>query len=253
MENEKSRILDFRSPFSVLQNSILSLIYPQACQICENSVESKADGVICDKCWRKTHIFSDQEIICSKCSAFLKKGTQTVETFCRRCDADNYDQARAVGLYENALAVSVLNLKRQPYLSSRLENLIIKTFLSSPFQDTTRIIPVPLSKKRFQERGYNQAALIAKVIAKRTQIKFDEASLVRTIHIEKHRAGMDRKARGESVKNVFEVKRPKLINGENILLVDDVFTSGATVSNCAEVLKKSGANKVYVLTLARAF
>lgn len=253
MGNENSAFINFRFPFSVLQNSFLSLIYPQACQICENSVESKADGFVCDGCWRKTHVFSDREIICSKCSAFLKKGIPTVETFCRRCDTDEYDQARAVGLYENALAVSVLNLKKQPFLPQRLQNLLIKTFLNSPFQDATRIVPVPLSKKRFQERGFNQAASIAKVIANETQIKLDEASLARTIHTEKHRAGMDRKARGGSVKNVFEVKRPNLIKGENILLIDDVFTSGATVSNCAKILKKSGANKVYVLTISRAF
>lgn len=253
MENENAVFLNFRFPLSILKNSFLSLIYPQSCQICENSVESVNDGFVCDKCWQKTHIFSDQEITCSKCSAFLRKGIPTVETFCRRCDADDYDQARAVGLYENALAVSVLNLKKQPFLPQRLQNLLIKTFLNSPFQDAARIIPVPLSKKRFLERGFNQAALIAQAIAERTKIKLDEASLARTIHTEKHRAGMDRKARGETVKNVFEVKRPKLIKGENILLIDDVFTSGATVSNCAKILKKSGANKVYVLTIARAF
>jgi predicted amidophosphoribosyltransferase len=66
-----------------------------------------------------------------------------------------------------------------------------------------------------------------------------------------HRATMDNKARETSVKNAFEVKRPKLIEGENILLIDDVFTSGATVSNCAKVLKEKGAGKVYILTVAR--
>jgi predicted amidophosphoribosyltransferase len=62
---------------------------------------------------------------------------------------------------------------------------------------------------------------------------------------------MDNKARETSVKNVFEVKRPKFVERENVLLVDDVFTSGATVSNCAKALKEKGARQVYVLTVAR--
>ncbi len=81
----------------------------------------------------------------------------------------------------------------------------------------------------------------------------DEQSLVRKIHTPMHRAAMDNKAREISVKNAFDVKRPKLIEGETILLIDDVYTSGATVSNCAKVLKEKGASKVYVLTIAKTF
>ncbi len=67
-----------------------------------------------------------------------------------------------------------------------------------------------------------------------------------------HRIGMDKKARELTVKNAFEITRPKLIEGKNVLLVDDVFTSGATASSCAKVLKKNGAVGVQVFTLARA-
>lgn len=66
------------------------------------------------------------------------------------------------------------------------------------------------------------------------------------------RASMDKKAREQSVKNAFETIRPKLIEGKAILLVDDIFTSGATVSNCAKSLKKAGAKRVEIFTLARA-
>lgn len=252
-ETKPAEFSGFLSPLSFIYDSCLTLIYPQACKICEQSVESQADGFACDNCWRQTRVFNDKEIICQKCSAFLKNGTPGVETFCRRCDTDEYDLARAVGLYENALSTSVLTLKNEPFLPKRLESLLISAFANSPFQDATRIIPVPLSKQRFKSRGFNQASIIARSINKQTNIPIDESSLARTLHTEKHRAGMDRKARSESVKNAFEVKRPQLIKGENILLVDDVFTSGATVSNCANALKKSGARKVYVLTVARAF
>ncbi len=235
-----------------ISDALLSVVYPQACQICQKSVENSTDGVVCRDCWKKTCVFSGKEILCAKCGAYLRESETLFETFCHRCGEHFYDSARAVGLYENALAASILNLKREPFASKRSQNLFIAAFENSPFQDTDIIIPVPLSKKRLLERGFNQAAVLAQILAKHTKLKLDEQSLVRTVHTPMHRAAMDRKARELTVKNAFEVKRPRLIEGETILLIDDVFTSGATVSNCAEILKKKGAERVYVLTLARA-
>lgn len=243
----------FGSFASSISDSLLTLLYPQACQICEKSVESKADGFICRDCWENTRIFTGDEIVCRKCSAFLKNGSTTYEVFCRRCDADDYDSARSVGFYEKALAVSVLNLKKQPFVSASLRKLVAGSFAASAFQDADLIIPVPLSTRRLHERGFNQASIIAQIIHETSGLPVDENLLKRTIHTAKHRAGMDRKSRFESVEDAFEAKRPRIIEGKNILLVDDVFTSGATVSGCAKTLKQSGANKVYVFTIARVF
>lgn len=238
--------------FSPLYDPFLTLIYPQSCQICLNSVEQQADGFACRKCWEETTIFSLNETLCRKCGAVLLDTPTTFETFCRRCDEDFYDAAKAIGSYEKALLVTILNLKHTPFIPQTLSDLFYKTLLDSTFQDSDLIIPVPLSAKRFSERGHNQAELLAEKLAKQTGLNFNKISLRRKVHIEKRRAGMDRKSRSESVKNAFEVVTPKLIEGKKILLIDDVFTSGATVSNCAKVLKKSGAEKVYVLTVARA-
>ncbi|HLM02828.1 MAG TPA: hypothetical protein VK400_17385, partial [Pyrinomonadaceae bacterium] len=163
------------------------------------------------------------------------------------------DAARAAGLYEHALLATILNLKKTPFVPLKLENLFFEAFLKSPFLDAARIVPVPLSKRRQSERGFNQASLLARVLARRTKLPLDENSLIRKLHTPHHRAGMDRKARAESVRNAFEVTRPKLVENEKILLIDDVFTSGATAANCAEALKNKGARAVYVLTVARAF
>lgn len=240
------------SPITNLYDSLLTLIYPQACQICGNSVEMHADGYVCRNCWERTHVFGGGEILCHKCGAFLKTGISDFKTFCHRCDGDFFDAARAVGTYDKALLVSVLNLKHTPFIPQRLKKLFAAAFLNADFRDMSRIIPVPLSEKRFSERGFNQASLLGKFLAGQISVKFDEISLRRKIHTEKHRAGMDRKTRVESVKNAFEVTAPRLIENERILLVDDVFTSGATVSSCAKVLKEKGAEKVYVLTIAHA-
>jgi ComF family protein len=237
--------------FNVILDSLLTLTYPQACQICENSVENSADGIACDPCWLKTNIFSGAETLCAKCSAFLQLQSSNFQTFCHRCDGHFYDAAAAAGIYEHALAASVINLKREPFVAKRLRKIFVERFQNSNFRAATLIVPVPLSKKRFLERGFNQAVVLSKILSKRFDIKFDGQSLVRKIHTPMHRAGMDGKARALSVENAFEVKRPMFIKGEKILLVDDIYTSGATVSNCAKVLKESGADEVYAFTLAK--
>ena len=239
-------------PISTLYDSFLTLIYPQACQICLESVEKQADGYVCAKCWQETLIFMGNETLCHKCGLFLKDSPTNFDTFCRRCDDDFYDKATAIGSYEKALLVSVLNLKHTPFIPQTLSNLLYRRFLNSQFQTATTIIPVPLSGKRLAERGFNQAELLAESLAEKTGLVCDKTSLRRKLHIEKRRAGMDRKSRLESVNNAFEAVSPRLIEGQTVLLIDDVFTSGATVSNCAKALKKVGAEKTFVLTVARA-
>lgn len=238
--------------FSAIYESLLTVVYPQECQNCDRSVESFECGVACADCWNKTRIFHGAETLCGKCGRFLQPKSSDFQTFCHRCDEHSYDAARAVGVYEEALAASVINLKREPFAAKRLRKHLLDCFEISGFADTTLVIPVPLSKKRQIERGFNQAAVLGAFLAEKLHLPFDEKSLVRATHTPVHRAAMDDKARQASVKNVFKVERPAFIENENILLVDDVFTSGATVSACAEVLKKNGAGKIYVLTVARA-
>lgn len=237
--------------FRKILDSMLAVAYPQACQSCGKSVEKAPDGVACEFCWQRTQIFSGAETLCAKCGAFLQTGAADFQTFCHRCDAHFYDAARAVGIYGHGLKASVLHLKREPFVAACLKKLLVSRFENSAFCAADLIVPVPLSNKRIAERGFNQAAVLARILAARTDLKIDENSLVRSVDTPMHRAGMDAKARASSVKNAFAVKRPKLIEGKKILLVDDVFTSGATVSNCAEILKKNGAHQVYVLTLAK--
>lgn len=236
-----------------LLDSLLAVAYPQNCRNCKKIVEKSADGVSCSDCWEKTCIFDGTETLCAKCSKFLQAKPTDFQTFCHICDEHFYDSARAVGLYEKALAASILNLKREPFVARRMKNLFISVFEKTPFfYDADLIIPVPLSKKRRLERGFNQAEILAEIISKKSGLKLDKNSLIRKIHTPVHRAAMDRKGRELSVQNAFEIVRPKLIENQKILLIDDVFTSGATASYCAKALKKKGADKVYVFTIARA-
>ena len=239
---------------NALYDAALSLLYPQACAVCGASVEARADGVACAACWQKTRIFSEDDLICWKCGVIAQGSVpeeKRREVRCRRCDEEAYTAARAVGAYEGALRASVLALKREPHVSTRLVRLLFEARQREPLNCATRIVPVPLHSERLRERGFNQAAMIANALAKLSSLPFDEWSLVRTVHTERHRAGMDEKARRESVENAFEVRRPRLVENERILLVDDVFTTGATVSTCASALLTAGAQDVFVLTVAR--
>ncbi len=171
---------------------------------------------------------------------------------CRRCDAEGFTAARAVGAYEGALRAAVLGLKRAPHVGPRLTDLLCATLRRPPLVAATRIIPVPLHLERERERGFNQSALLARALAKRAGLPCDEWSLIRTTHTTQHRASMDARARRETVEAAFQVARPRLVAGERVLLVDDVFTTGATVSACAHALRAAGAHDVFVLTVARA-
>lgn len=236
-------------------DSVLTLVYPQACAVCGDSVESRHDGVVCAGCWMGTRLFAEDDTVCWKCGA-LSRGSvareKRREVRCGKCDHDSFTFARACGSYTGALRASVLALKREPQVARRLSSVLRETQSRSPLDDADLIIPVPLHGRRERARGFNQAALLAGELARLSHLPVDESSVVRSIHTERHRAGMDAKARRESVAQAFVVRHPKLISGRRVLLVDDVFTTGATVSACAAALKGAGAADVYVLTIARA-
>lgn len=235
-----------------IQNSLYSLIYPQECRVCGSHVESHIDGVACRECWAATRIFDGSEMLCEKCGAFFGDKAAPVPVFCRKCDDHHYDKATAAGIYEKALAAAIVNLKNVPSMPHRLRTIIHAATRYCELDGIDLIVPIPLSARRRIERGFNQAESIATAFSRSTGIPVDAHSLTRKMHTPIHRIGMDQKARELTVKNAFEVVRPKLIGGKNILLVDDVLTSGATASSCAKVLKKVGAGKVNVFTLARA-
>ena len=238
--------------FRTLQNSLFSLIYPQACRVCSAHVEDHKHGVACRECWAATRIFDSTEMLCEKCGAFFGDKAAPVAIRCHKCDDHHYDKATALGIYEKALAAAIVHLKTVPSLPSHLRSLIRSSKTLEALDMIDLIMPIPLSRLRKLERGFNQAELIGTAMSRSFRIPQDQQSLGRKLHTPIHRIGMDKKARELTVKNAFEVKRPKLIEGKNILLVDDVFTSGATASSCAKILKKHGAEKINVFTLARA-
>lgn len=240
----------------LLRDSCFALFYPRGCQICGGSVEDFEDGATCGKCWAQTRIFDFSTPLCQKCGRLLDNSlAQTAvraNVSCHRCDNDFYDAARGVGIYENALRIAVIELKEKPFVCRRLQNLLQRRAQNCLFDQITQIVPVPLHEKRLRERTFNQTVVLARILNQNSKIPILENCLTRLVHTPMHRVGMDQQARRESVETAFAVKQPRLVANEIVLLVDDVFTTGATVSRCAKVLKEAGAKQVFVLTLARA-
>ncbi len=239
---------------SFLYDAALALVYPQACAVCGRTVESRADGVACAACWTATRAFTGEEALCWKCGAFTpaKVTDQRRESIrCRRCDVEAFTAARACGFYEGALRASLLALKREPRVAPRLARLMFAASERTPINQARLIVPVPLHPERRRERGFNQASVLARELARMTRLPIYEQGLERAVHTEIHRSGMDARARRESVADAFVVRRPGRFANVPVLLVDDVFTTGATVSACAAALKAAGASDVFVLTLAR--
>ncbi len=238
--------------FKAFRDSLLSVIYPKQCHTCDRLVECLDDGHACRSCWQETRIFDGTQMLCAKCGAYLGETAASIAVSCRKCDDHHYDRAVAGGVYEKAISASIARLKSEPVVSARVKDLMTAAWIRSKFTNTDLIIPVPLSDRRRIERGFNQAEILGTIVSKRSRITVDAHSLIRKTHTPIHRKAMDEKAREMSVRNAFDVVRPNLIKGKNILLVDDVLTSGATVSNCAKALKQNGAGIVNVITLARA-
>jgi ComF family protein len=233
-------------------DSILTTFYPQQCFACGGLVESQKGGVACNSCWDETQVFDGNESLCQKCGAVQDRPAVEAVASCPNCHDAYYDSAIAAGVYEKAIAASVVNLKTSPHLSHRVDKLIDQLSKKISKETLSVLIPVPLSRSRRHERGYNQAEIMATAIAARTNLPVLKACLVRSKQTPIHRIAMDKRARELTVEKAFEVRSPRSIDGKDIYLVDDVFTSGATASACARVLKKNGARKITVVTLARA-
>jgi len=172
---------------------------------------------------------------------------------CDTCthEPPQYAQARSVSHYTGSMKKAILRLKKNAdqstgfALSKRLNHL-----LNQQSWPIDIIIPVPLGKRRKAERGYNQVSLFARPLAYQQGVRFDENSLTRTRNTVSQ-IGLEADQRRKNVFGAFSADR-RVVRGQSVLLVDDVYTTGSTVNACALALRNAGAKTINVITLARA-
>jgi ComF family protein len=169
--------------------------------------------------------------------------------FCRR-HPPHYDQALAAGLFEGTLREAIHVFKYQSVWA--LGRPLAEWMASqvNVIANLNMVMPVPLHTRRLRERGFNQALLLAHGIAKRFIIPLvlDNLVRVRCTRPQVELAGRDRM---ENVSGAFALRFPDIVDGKRVLLIDDVFTTGATLNECSRVLKDAGARSVIAFTLAR--
>ncbi|MGQ9897549.1 MAG: phosphoribosyltransferase family protein [Acidobacteriota bacterium] len=237
------------------RDAALLLLAPQVCRQCGALVARQSDGVACRDCWEAW--LSEQQrcrLACYRCGRWADGETAAIQlqSSCPQCASWSLTWVRSGGAYTGALRAALLVLKRVPHLPTPLLQLLQTTWEEHPvLHPSELLVPIPLAPRREQARGYNQAVLLAQVVAQVAGRPVVTEALARVIETHPHRAGLDERARRQALDEAFQVIRPRLIANRRILLVDDVLTSGATLDTATRTLLAAGAREVSALTAAR--
>lgn len=229
------------------------IFFPSLCELCSSLLELYGERVVCNSCLQK--IKSHRTSICLSCGHFFSDSV--APHFCKLCVEQRpaYSIHRSCGLYKGTLKDIIILYKYRGFsvlgkaLAEFAHNSLGKD--ESLWWETDAIIPVPLHPEKEKERGFNQAQLIAKELAKFKQIKLIEGQLFkmrRTLP----QTSLEARERERNLRGAFKVKDPDRIKGKIVVLVDDVFTTGSTLQECCMTLRKAGVLEVRALTIAQA-
>ena len=235
--------------------ALASVVFASPCRICGEVLTNASRIPICEKCLEGFEKIA--EPMCAGCGRpFTAAGAGRVEQpLCRLCRVGFYgfDRARSFAIYDEALREAVLLLKYQELtvLGDWFAERLAEVLARAPGEWRADIVvPIPLHVDRRRERGYNQAELIARPLAKRLGIRFESRVLVRT-KPRPPQLVLSRTEHWRSVRGAYAIRPAAKVDNLRVLLVDDVLTTGATLDAGARVLKKAGAATVLGLTVGR--
>ncbi len=235
----------------VAATGAIDMVLPPSCLACHAAV-SEAGG-LCPDCWNRISFIGRP--CCARCGLpfTIEAAPDAICGDCARVPPV-FDRARAAFLYEGAGRELILAFKMadRSWLAPRLATWLQRA--AAPLlPETDLVVPVPLHRWRLLARRFNQAAVLARLMAREADVAMVPDLLVRTRRTATQ-TRLSRVERRRNVRGAFAVRRSRapLVAGRNVLLVDDVMTTGATVSACARALRKAGAARVDVTTLARA-
>ncbi len=236
-----------------LISGLCEIVYPKACHVCRNKITAASiGGLVCATCWSKIKL--NLPPFCASCGRNLT-GRKSLNNICDSCSKEplHFDHAFSPCLYEGPIKelIHAFKYKNKDYLSGLLAQPMIEfiKIYNLPMRLIDAVAAVPLSAAKLREREFNHALLLARHIGKEFNKEIMENKLLR-LRNSRSQTELNDQERRLNVKDAFAVTDVTALNAKNILLIDDVLTTGATASEAAKALKMAGANNVYVLTLA---
>jgi competence protein ComFC len=221
--------------------SIVDWVYPPVCAGCGHPGE-----IWCQECLNSTHYLIEK--LCPICG-YPKNGADRCLGCCHY--SANFTEVRSLAAYTGGVKNAIHRLKYQNDLGvgSIFADMLKKLVLINGWKIDI-VVPIPLSKQRKKERGYNQARILALPIALKLGIPLDDNSIIRTRETSSQ-VSLDAIERQKNIHNAFSAQGNKL-RGKNILIVDDVITTGSTINDCARAGKIAGVKEVFGVSLGRA-
>lgn len=215
------------------------------CLFCGKELDKDSRYCACDECLLSLPFLNEK--VCKKCGEPIKSHA----TYCMRCKNHvdrGFDKARAVFLYAGKIKDAIINLKYfgNKYYAEYLSNFMFDLYQRENFSADV-IIPAPMSAKSFKMRGFNQAELLCQAFINHG-IELNSNCVQKVVETE-NQVKLDFKERQTNLIGAFKVIDKDAVKNKNILIIDDIFTTGATVTEIANVLKKAHAKNVEVITL----
>jgi ComF family protein len=231
-----------------LAGPVLAVVFPSECAACGQLLLQIGGGPLCEPCWRALPRHAG---IACRCGLPVAAGLSA----CPRCRRGRavFAAGSSLGPYEGSLRTVIHELKfsGRRRAASRLAESLLETGATRELVATSDVlVAVPLHPRRLRERGFNQAALLALELARRTGRSCCPDALVRRLDTAPQ-AGLTAAARRRNVRQAFAVRRKAMVAGRTVTLVDDVVTTGATALACGRELLAAGAREVRLLSVAR--
>jgi ComF family protein len=237
----------------MLLKAFLDILFPPLCHACKGFIPDAGEIHLCESCLAVSPLIASPH--CTLCGLpFLTEGGSDHLCGCCREAPPAFSAARAALLFDGPVRDLIHRFKYGKKVQHCRPLGLLTARQLGPFAATAAadlIIPVPLHVKRLRERGFNQAVLLGEFLAKEWRLPLSRNNLrrIRWTEPQIHLSAADRE---ENVRGAFAVHDGDGIRQKRIILVDDVYTTGSTVAECAKTLKKSGAEVVFVITVARA-
>ena len=234
-----------------LLGGIASLLYPASCTICAASVET--GEYLCSEC--DNQVSRIVPPFCAKCSEPFD-GAITSEFACANCAHRKIHFEAAVAAYRARGIVRHVMLNFKYGRQMHLRHLVARWLVAALDDERIRerrfdaIVPVPLHPARQRERGFNQAELLAQWVSNHIAVPLRPA--LQRVRYTTTQTAFDRAERMQNLRDAFRLRKNTDVRRLRVLLIDDILTTGSTLSECARVLKQGGAQSVYAATAARA-